>query len=127
VNEFIDRLTVKRQVAIDNEVDRLNMLSPWSPHLPFPNSSQIEGELRELRCHFGRELYRILYRRSRNLIAHAHLSARTPPGYRQLRSRSPRSDGGTSGREWMLRGAGHHGRRAAMHPSAGLVKAYQKW
>lgn len=68
VNDFIDRLSVKRQVVLDNQIDRLNMLSPSNPHLPFPHSSQIEGELRELRCHYGRELYRVLYRRSRNLI-----------------------------------------------------------
>ena len=35
---------------------------------PFPHSSQIVGELRELRCHHGRELYRVLYRRSKNLV-----------------------------------------------------------
>jgi hypothetical protein len=30
-------------------------LSSALPHLPFPLSSQIVGELRELRCHVGRE------------------------------------------------------------------------
>ena len=49
------------------------MLSPANPHLPFPHSSQVEGELRELRCHFGRELYRVLYRRSKNLIVLLHI------------------------------------------------------
>jgi phage-related protein len=73
VNQFIDRLTVKRQVALDNQIDRLNMLTASSPHLPFPHSSQIEGELRELRCHYGRELYRIVYRRSGNLIILLHI------------------------------------------------------
>jgi phage-related protein len=56
-----------------NQIDRLNMLSASNPHLPFPHSSQIEGELRELRCHYGRELYRILYRRSRNLFVLLHI------------------------------------------------------
>ena len=73
VNEFIDRLSVKRQVALDNQIERLNLLSPEQPHLPFPHSSQIEGELRELRCHYGRELYRVLYRRSRNLMVLLHI------------------------------------------------------
>lgn len=49
------------------------MLTPANPNLPFPHSSQVEGELRELRCHYGRELYRILYRRSRNLIVLLHM------------------------------------------------------
>jgi phage-related protein len=73
VSQFIDRLDVRRQVALDNQIDRLNMLSPSMPHLPFPHSSQVRGELRELRSHFGRELYRILYRRSRNLIVLLHI------------------------------------------------------
>jgi phage-related protein len=73
VNKFIDGLSVKRQVALDNQIDRLNMLTTANPHLPFPHSSQVEGELCELRCHFGRELYRILYRRSRNLIVLLHI------------------------------------------------------
>ena len=73
VSDFIDRLSIKRQVALDNQIDRLNMLGPDFPHLPFPHSSQVEGELRELRCHFGREHYRILYRRSRSLIVLLHI------------------------------------------------------
>ena len=64
---------MKRQVALDNQVERLNLLSSEQPHLPFPHSSQIEGELRELRSHYGRELHRILYRRSRNLIVLLHV------------------------------------------------------
>lgn len=68
VDDFIESLDVKHQVVLDNQIDRLNMLNPSNPHLPFPHSSHIEGELRELRCHYGRELYRILYRRSGNLI-----------------------------------------------------------
>ena len=72
VDEFIEALDVKRQVALDNQIDRLNMLTPSSPHLPFPHSSQVEGGLRELRCHYGSELYRILYRRSGNLVILLH-------------------------------------------------------
>jgi len=73
VSDFIERLSAKKQVTLDNQIDRLNMLTPSNPHLPFPHSSQIEGELRELRCHFGSELYRVLYRRSRNLIVLLHI------------------------------------------------------
>lgn len=83
VSDFIDRLSVKRQVALDNQIDRLNLLGPSTPHLPFPHSSQVEGELRELRCHFGRELYRVLYRRSANLVILLHLfrkdTGKVPP------------------------------------------------
>ena len=72
VNEFVDSLDVRRQVVLDNQIDRLNTLGPSNPHLPFPHSSQIEGELRELRGHYGRELYRVLYRRSHDLIVLLH-------------------------------------------------------
>jgi phage-related protein len=73
VDAFIEALPVKHQVALDNQIARLNLLTPKRPHLPFPHSSQIDGELRELRCHCGRVLYRILYRRSMNLIVLLHV------------------------------------------------------
>src|SRR2546427_9944413 len=73
VDKFIEKLAAKRQVVLDNQIDRLNMLTAERPHLPFPHSSQVEGDLRELRCHFGSELYRVLYRRSRNLIVLLHM------------------------------------------------------
>jgi phage-related protein len=88
VSRFIDRLTVKRQVVLDNQIDRLKMLGTDFPHLPFPHSSQVQGELRELRCHVGRELYRVLYRRSRNIIVLLHIfrkdSGRIPPAEIQI-------------------------------------------
>lgn len=74
VDAFIEHLgDPDRQAAIDFQIDRLNVLTPANPYLPFPHSSQVEGELRELRCHYGRELYRILYRRSANLIILLHM------------------------------------------------------
>lgn len=65
------------QAALDNQIERLNTLEPDDPPLPFPHSSQIEGELRELRCHYGRELYRILYRRSESLFLLLHIIRKT--------------------------------------------------
>lgn len=74
VSAVIDALKpVKKQVVIDNQIDRLNALASNDPPLAFPWSSQIRGELRELRCHFGSELYRVLYRRSQNLFVLLHL------------------------------------------------------
>lgn len=84
VDEFIDRLSPAAQVAVDHKCDLLNGLAPDAPPLAFPHSSQIEGELRELRCHYGRHLYRIVYRRSRNLFILLHAiekrSGRVPAG-----------------------------------------------
>jgi phage-related protein len=56
------------RVVVENQIDRLNLCTEDGPPLPFPHSSQIEGELRELRCHYGNRHYRVLYRRSRNLF-----------------------------------------------------------
>lgn len=73
VNDEIDALPVKVQVAIDNQIERLGLFGPGHG---FPYTSQIEGELRELRCHFGGDLYRILYRRSKNLFVLLHFLAK---------------------------------------------------
>lgn len=69
---FIDDLPLKHRVAVDVAIDRLNGLSPSEPPLAFPASSQVDGELRELRCHYGPVLYRVLYRRSGNLLVLLH-------------------------------------------------------
>jgi phage-related protein len=83
VREFIRALDVKRRLAVRHQIDRVNLLTEEAPHLPFPYSSQVDGELRELRCHFGSEHYRLLYRRSANLIVLLHAfrktSAQVPP------------------------------------------------
>ena len=43
-----------KRVTIDLQIDRLNRLANDDPPLPFPHTSQIDGPLRELRCHYGR-------------------------------------------------------------------------
>jgi phage-related protein len=68
VREFLDGLDARRRAVLVRQIDRLNGLSDAVPHLPFPHSSQVEGELRELRCHMGSDHYRVLYRRSGRLI-----------------------------------------------------------
>lgn len=73
VDAFIDGLGERKQPTIDLQIDRLNDRPPSAPPLPFPHSSQVRGPLRELRCHYGPELYRILYRRSGNLIVLLHM------------------------------------------------------
>jgi phage-related protein len=72
VNDFIDALPAEHQEELDHTVDLLNRLTSSDPPLPFPYSSQVEGQLRELRCHYGRNLYRILYQRSGNLFILMH-------------------------------------------------------
>jgi phage-related protein len=73
VREFLDELDDEVHAVVAQQIDRLNLLSDELPHLPFPHSSQVDGELRELRCHYGRQLYRVLHRRSDRLIVLLHI------------------------------------------------------
>jgi len=77
VRAFIDGLDPKRRATLLRQLDRLNDLSDAMPHLPFPHSSQVDGELRELRCHMGSEHYRVLYHRSERLIVLLHAFPKT--------------------------------------------------
>jgi len=73
VNQYIEKLDVDHRVTVYAQIDLLNGLDSRDPPLAFPHSSQIVGPLRELRCHHGRTLYRILYRRSGNLFVLLHI------------------------------------------------------
>lgn len=73
VNQFIDGLPAKKAAKIDDYVEEhLNGRLPDAPPPEYPISSQIEGELRELRVRFANMRYRILYQRSGNLIVLLH-------------------------------------------------------
>jgi phage-related protein len=65
VDDFIEALPPKRPAKIDDYVEEhLNAKPPDAPPPEFPITSQIEGELRELRVRFANTRYRILYQRS---------------------------------------------------------------
>lgn len=70
VRAYLDDLDDEVAAVLDQQIDRLNLLSDEIPHLPFPHSSQVDGELR---CHYGRQLYRVLYRRSDRLLVLLHI------------------------------------------------------
>jgi len=73
VDAFIETLSAKRAAKIDDCVEEhLNGKPPDAPPPGFPVSSQIEGELRELRIRFANTRYRVLYQRSGNLIVLLH-------------------------------------------------------
>jgi phage-related protein len=73
VDRFIDALPAKRAAKIDDYVkEHLSGRSPEAPPPEHPITSQIEGELRELRVRFANTRYRILYQRSGNLIVLLH-------------------------------------------------------
>jgi phage-related protein len=95
VDDFIDGLPPRVQASLDLQIDRLNGLRDSDPPLPFPHSSQVEAEMRELRCHYGNRLFRVLYRRSGNLFVLLHIfekkTAKVPDGDKAL-ARSRWSD-----------------------------------
>lgn len=73
VDEFINGLPPKRAAKIDEYVqEHLNGKSPSAPPPEYPISSQIAGELRELRIRFASTRYRVLYQRSGNLVVLLH-------------------------------------------------------
>ena len=93
VSEFLQALGKKRRVSLRNQIARVNLLSDEVPHLPFPHSSQVDGELRELRCHFGAEHYRVLYRRSEGLVVLLH-------AFRKTTAKLPTSEVDTAKARW---------------------------
>lgn len=93
VREYIAALPARRRVVLRNQIDRLNLLTEAMPHLPFPHSSQIEGELRELRCHVGSDLYRVLYRRSKRLVVLLHI-------FQKKTKKVPEADARIARRRW---------------------------
>ena len=46
VNEFIDGLAPERQEEIDYKIGLPNRLGNSDPPLPFPHTSQVDGQLR---------------------------------------------------------------------------------
>jgi phage-related protein len=73
VAQFIEALPPKRAAKIDAFLEEhLNGQPLNSPPPEFPLTSQIEGELRELRIRFGNTRYRVLCQRSGALIVLLH-------------------------------------------------------
>ena len=93
VGDYLAALDDRRRAVLRKQIDRLNLLSDSMPHLPFPHSSQVEGELRELRCHVGSELHRVLYRRSERLIVLLHI-------FRKKTKKVPDAEKAIAERRW---------------------------
>lgn len=73
VERFLETLPRKYVRKIHEYIgENLNGKPADAPPPQFPISSQIEGELRELRIRVGKARYRILYQRSGNLIVLLH-------------------------------------------------------
>lgn len=73
VDVFIQALPPRRAAKIDDFIEEyLNGRPSQEPPPPFPVTSQIDGELRELRIRFANTRYRILYQRSESLVVLLH-------------------------------------------------------
>lgn len=70
VKGFLEALPDRDFAVLENQLERLEL---FGPQLPFPYSSQVEGELRELRCHIGKRHIRFLYRRTDNVFVLLHV------------------------------------------------------
>lgn len=79
--DFLDNLPKTHRAKV---FAAIALLRDRGPTLGFPHTSQVEGKIRELRTHYGRRLYRILYtmdsqRRVVLLEAFEKDAARVPP------------------------------------------------
>jgi phage-related protein len=69
VARFIETLPAKHRAKVYALIEEhLNGQPADAPPPEHPVTSQIQGELRELRVRFGNTRYRILYQRSENLL-----------------------------------------------------------
>jgi phage-related protein len=73
VDAFIEALPARAAAKVDDYIEEhLSGQPAAAPPPPFPFSSQIDGELRELRVRFAKSRFRILYQRSESLIVLVH-------------------------------------------------------
>jgi phage-related protein len=119
VLDVLNALPDRKRVVLENQLDRLNMQEPEGPPLPQPWTSQIEGELREFRAHYGEEHYRVLYRRSGSLLILLHLIRKTTGSVPKRTSQLRRSAGPISSDGWTPPRANRPGPPGMTRPEAG--------
>jgi phage-related protein len=76
VREYRAALGDTARAAIDFHISLLSDKPENSPPPDFPTTSQIRGQLRELRVHTAGTQHRILYRRSEHFIVLLHAFAK---------------------------------------------------
>jgi DNA-binding XRE family transcriptional regulator len=117
VDEFIQALPPRRAAKIDEFIEEhLNGRLPQDPPPPFPVTSQLDGELRELRARFANTRYRILYQRSENLVGLRHAIEKDAGAVPGPTSSLPGGGRRTSGVGWTRRGGRRRGRWARTAP-----------
>ena len=74
VDEFIEALPAKKAAKIDFYVEQyLNGQPVDAPPVGYPITSQVRGELRELRVRFANTYFRVFYQRSESLQVLLHV------------------------------------------------------
>lgn len=69
VREFLEQVPPRHRDALRRQIAHACLILDATGLDPeFPRASQVRGPIRELRCHYGRALYRILYARSGLLV-----------------------------------------------------------
>ena len=73
VRVFLEQLSPRHRDAVRRQIDHACLILDATGLDPeFPRTSHVHGPIRELRCHFGRSLYRVLYARSGSLVILLH-------------------------------------------------------
>lgn len=115
VDRFMEALPAKRAAKIDDYLEQyLNGNPPDAPPPEHPITSQIEGELRELRVRFANTRYRILYQRSGNLIVLLHAIEKHTGGFPWPTSSWPSGGWRTSSAAWTQNARCRRGRGVKM-------------
>jgi hypothetical protein len=94
--------------------EHLNGMPPDAPPPPFPITSQIDGETRELRVRFADTRYRVLYQRSETPSSCCTRSRSTPGPCRGRTSIWPTDGWRASSAAWTRSGACHSRRPVGM-------------
>ena len=90
VKDFIDAHRADIRAKINQHIELLNKLGET---LDYPHTSQVDGELRELRCWSGRRHIRIYYRRSGRFAVLLH-------AIDKREKRLPRADTALANARW---------------------------
>ncbi len=77
VRAYLDDLDDEVAAVLAQQIDRLNLLTDELPHLPSPTAPRSRASCGSC-CHYGRQLYRVLYRRSDRLSNLTSFACRAP-------------------------------------------------
>jgi phage-related protein len=120
VDAFLDELarTNPRAAAkVDAYVEQyLNGRPPSAGPPEYPVTSQVQGQMRELRVRFANTQYRVLYQRSEKLVVLLHAFEKNTR-FRRRTAKSPSIASRTSAFAWVLSPGFRHAQPGGMRPA----------